>query len=162
MITEDYVSFETAKLLKAKGFNEFCPTFYETDEPEPDNGPRYSKKLGWFLHNSYDYSDRYGKMIISAPTLQMAMKWLRKVHHILVVPDYIYECTDTSWVYKIYRLGENGKPERNAIIGTSYDSNGNPTQHTVGYRDYDVSKQEYTTRTEAVEEGIKYCLENLI
>ena len=28
MITEDYVSFETAKLLKEKGFNEGCSTTY--------------------------------------------------------------------------------------------------------------------------------------
>ena len=29
MITEDYVSFETAKLLKEKGFNESCYTYYD-------------------------------------------------------------------------------------------------------------------------------------
>ena len=30
MITEDYVSFETAKLLKEKGFNEWCYKCYGT------------------------------------------------------------------------------------------------------------------------------------
>ena len=30
MITEDYVSFETAKLLKEKGFDGICRTAYET------------------------------------------------------------------------------------------------------------------------------------
>jgi hypothetical protein len=29
MITEDYVSFETAKLLKEKGFNERCNRVYQ-------------------------------------------------------------------------------------------------------------------------------------
>lgn len=29
MITEDYVSFETAKLLKEKGFDESCRAVYE-------------------------------------------------------------------------------------------------------------------------------------
>ena len=139
MITEDYVSFETAKLLKEKGFWENCP--FSLSKLDEKTGEAET---------------------VRCPTLQMVVNWLEEVHHILVIPDYIYECTDTSWVYKIYRLGENGKPERNAIIGTSYDSNGNPTLHTVGYRDYDVSEQEYATRTEAVEEGIKYCLENLI
>lgn len=68
MITEDYVSLETAKLLKEKGFNWDCKTkrFY----PEPD----------------YDQGSPNG---VSAPTLQMAMKWLRKVHNIdiSVTPD---------------------------------------------------------------------------
>ena len=69
MITEDYVSFETAKLLKEKGFDWECETrkFY----PEPD----------------YDQESTDG---VSTPTLQMAMKWLREVHniHIAVIVAY--------------------------------------------------------------------------
>ena len=34
MITEDYVSFETAKLLKEKGFDGECDLFGRTDESE--------------------------------------------------------------------------------------------------------------------------------
>ena len=30
MITEDYVSFEVAKMLKEKGFNEPCHATYDT------------------------------------------------------------------------------------------------------------------------------------
>ena len=143
MITEDYVSFETAKLLKKKGFEEFTYACF-----------------------TFDGDDLYGYRAVGddimRPTLQMVMNWLEEVHHILVIPDYIYECTDTSWVYKIYRLGENGKPERCVVKGVSYDDGNNPTEHIVGYRDYDMSEQEYATRREAVEEGIKYCLKNLI
>ena len=125
MITEDYISYETAKLLVKKGFDPI-----------------------WISG--------------SKCTIQMAVKWLEEVHHILVVPDYIYEFTDTSWVYKIYRLGENGKPERYVIKGTSYDKDNTPTEHVVGYRDYMISDHDYAARSEAEEEGIKYCLENLI
>jgi len=32
MITEDYVSFETAKLLKEKGFDEYCGYYDQTGE----------------------------------------------------------------------------------------------------------------------------------
>jgi len=32
MITEDYVSFETAKLLKEKGFDEECYRFWQYDK----------------------------------------------------------------------------------------------------------------------------------
>ncbi len=140
MITEDYVSFETAKLLKEKGFDEFCPTFYETDEP--DNGPKYSKKLGWFLHNSYDYSDRYGKMIISAPTLQMAMTWLRdeKHYYIQVMLDG-WACGGHSGYYVVIQKTDS---------------------------DFEMMLQDaldevfYSTYEEACEAAIKYCLENLI
>lgn len=68
MITEDYISLETAKLLKEKGFD-------------------------WEVHRSYlvndncfvpadvnDLPDR--KDVIRIPTLQMAMKWLREEKHI--------------------------------------------------------------------------------
>lgn len=34
MITEEYVSFETAKLLKEKGFNAKCFDFYEVEFEE--------------------------------------------------------------------------------------------------------------------------------
>lgn len=69
-ITEDYVSYETSNLLKEKGFN-------------------------WEVHRSYlvnnnvfipgDISDvPLRKDAIKIPTHQMAMKWLRKVHHITI------------------------------------------------------------------------------
>ena len=96
------------------------------------------------------------------PTLQMAIKWLEETHNILVVPDYVYECTSTSWVYKIYRLGENGKPERCVVKGTSYDENNNPTEHITGYRDYELSYEDYATREEAEDEGIRYVLEKYV
>lgn len=134
MIAEDYVSFETAKLLKEKGFDELCPTFYEIDEP--DNGPKYSKKLGWFLHNSYDYSDRHGKMIISAPTLQMAMKWLREKHILIVhdVENFYMDGSVASWIYHIW-----------------CDDNIEES-HSAHFKTYE----------ESCEAAIKYCLENLI
>lgn len=55
MITEDYVSFEIAKLLKEKGFDEECQQYY----------------------GDYEYP---------CPTLQMAMKWLRKERGIAIIP----------------------------------------------------------------------------
>ena len=147
MITEDYVSFETAKLLKEKGFDERICHWYDDEE-------FLHKNTGVYLCNSAELDER-----ITAPTLQMAMKWLREVHNILLLVDYIYECTNTSYVYKIYWLGENGKPERVPIIGMSLKDN---KEHIVAYRDYKLSYKDYATYEEAAEEGIKYCLENLI
>ena len=134
MITEDYVSFETAKLLKEKGFNE------RTNMP---------------------YIDDYQRLVCYIPTLQMAIKWPNDIHHILVVSDYEYEFTDTSWYFKIYRLGENGKPERVPVKGVTYDDSGEH-EHIVRYMDYERSYKDYATREEAEEDGIRYCLTNLI
>ena len=65
MITEDYVSFETAKLLKEKGFNPIeCGMYYSIT-----TGKRTTELL---------------TSLIACPTLQMAMKWLREVHCIFI------------------------------------------------------------------------------
>ena len=60
MITEDYVSFEVAKLLKEKGFDsDECEVHYDS-----------------YNHQEYEI------------TLQMAMKWLREVHKIHIEIGY--------------------------------------------------------------------------
>lgn len=66
MITEDYVSFETAKLLKEKGFDELTYACFSSDGKE----------------DYYGYRARGND--INRPTLQMAMKWLREVHKIFI------------------------------------------------------------------------------
>lgn len=147
MITEDYVSFEIAKLLKEKGFDE--ATYHD-----------YSEKGGrWFEEVLVCHNSQGG---IACPTLQMAIKWLREVHNVLVIPDYDYECTDKSYCYKIYKLGENGKPERVPIEGVRYDILSEPHTEIVAYRDYKRSYFDYKTYEEACEAGIRYCLEKLI
>lgn len=95
-----------------------------------------------------------------APLLWDVMIWLKDVHHILVIVDYEYECTDKSYYYKIYRLGENGKPEKVEVTGVRY-IDGNPHTETIGYRDYIRSCEDYENYEEALMEGIKYCLMKL-
>ena len=174
MVTEDYVSFQTAKLLKEKGFDGNCykvwakesksepklyaaPSFVEGDttvnRESVEDGERFINDLNPSEYKIEGYL---------APTLHIALKWIQKVHNILIVADYIYECTDTSWVYKIYRLDENGKPEKVAITGVGYGIDGSPYTETVGYRDYERSYKDYATREEAEEDGIRYVLENYI
>jgi hypothetical protein len=72
MIEEAYVSFETAKLLKKKGFNEPCLWGYDP----------YGASFARILHepqnselNEYEYSK---------PTQQMAMRWLREEHNVYI------------------------------------------------------------------------------
>jgi len=67
-ITEDYVSFEIAKLLKEKGFNPLeCGMYYSIET---------GKKTTELLTS-----------LIACPTLQMARKWLRKIYEIDIVID---------------------------------------------------------------------------
>ena len=78
MITEDYVSFETAKLLKEKGFDEPTLWFYVGD------GTKY------LAHKTLN-GDWYRR-----PTLQMAMKWLREIYKLEVRSTYDYD-KDSWW-----------------------------------------------------------------
>ena len=96
-----------------------------------------------------------------APLLWDVMIWLKDVHHILVIVDYEYECTDKSYYYKIYRLKGNGRPERVEVTGVRYDKDGNPHNETIGYRDYIRSCEDYAGYEEALMEGIKYSLMKL-
>lgn len=70
-ITEDYVSFETAKLLKEKGFNEECFALYNPDGMLIQSGIRLNNIQVGRVKGSY-----------STPTQQMAMRWLREKHNI--------------------------------------------------------------------------------
>ena len=134
MITEDHVSFETAKLLKEKGFNEACVVFY-------DNGYNHALKFQrccgpcWLCDNDSVVAING---ICVAPTLQMAMKWLREVHNIHVVPKFDFYAGDyTGRIYDGRRESTAEKDDYIAIVGNN-------------------------TYEQACEAGIKYCLENLI
>lgn len=132
MITEDYVSFETAKLLKENGFDEECRAYYVK-----------SKECGIELfptERSHNYNDNVYPRT-SAPTLQMAMKWLREVHH------YYIQIMLDNWV---------GIHVGYFVIIMKTDSD-------FGLQLYDEEEQVfYETPEKASEAAIKYSLENLI
>ena len=77
MITEDYVSFEVAKLLKEKGFDAECDYLYVDGELVRAQGCACNWNEGESLYTDY-------KNECSAPTLQMTMKWLREEKNIIV------------------------------------------------------------------------------
>ena len=70
MITEDYISFETAKLLKEKGFNEPCHALYHDGDD----------KIFFGLDVDSYYNTVLNVNCYACPTLQMVMKWLREVY----------------------------------------------------------------------------------
>jgi len=101
MIKEDYVSFEVAKRLKEKGFNEPC------------NG-RYSYRGGNVIIENYPISNeslKYHPNIdgISAPTLQMAIKWLEVEHRLLILKDYVNVFNSGFWYrLSVMKIKEDG------------------------------------------------------
>ena len=121
MITEDYVSFETAKLLKEKGFDGKCSCYYFFN-----NEAQFEESLThWNWNDGYTF--RY-----SAPTLQMATKWLREIHDL---PCNII-LSDNKWEPCVLELKRYGIPKNYLSPRDTYE--------------------------EACEAAIKYCLENLI
>lgn len=91
-ITEDYCSYEIAKLLKEKGFDEPCIGFYN-----PIDGCFFEASI----RKSWDYN-RHGS--INAPTHQMALKWLREVHNIDIIAPPQFD--NAKWTYSaiIFKL----------------------------------------------------------
>ena len=90
MITEDYVSFEVAKLLKERGFDGDTSCYYT-----PDNEKRWTYQH----YQDFDKKDR-----IECPTLQMAMKWLRTKNIFIDVFHYNSKMAPFVWVIFAYNV----------------------------------------------------------
>lgn len=150
MITEDYVSFEVAKLLKEKGFDEPCTYlwfFEKTNNPEVDDNGVYKIPIKNHTENDYwnNTSIELFKKeseywnddidIFACPTLQMAMKWLRETHNIDIIINVSSKDESDDKRKYTYAIVSN------RFIGT------------------DNVKRIYE---EACEAAIKYCLEKLI
>lgn len=144
MITEDYVSFDIAKLLKEKGFDEKCISVYHDGELQLVSslgifcGDGYGEQILTYTNSECEWSP----IMISAPTLQMATKWLRdeKHYYIQVMLDG-WACGDHSGYYVVIQKTDS---------------------------DFEMMLQDaldevfYSTYEEACKAAIKYCLENLI
>ena len=80
MITEDYCSFEVAKLFKEKGFDEYCLKNYWSSDKELHDWK-------WELSYNRNSDGNRNTKDCAAPTHQMAMAWLRE-KDIRICPDY--------------------------------------------------------------------------
>ena len=141
MITEDYVSFEVAKLLRDKGFNGKCKYYYIQTKEMFEIDTKYHIALT--THELLDLQiigekeDRY-----AAPTQAIAMRWLREVHkvHIIAEPclseGYELNLSFNRWFWTIFKEEGEYKPIRQI--------------------------DEFPTYEQACEAAIKYCLKHLI
>lgn len=157
---EDYVSFETAKLLKEKGFRHWCYKSYGDavyHKGVPINFDEECELKSEGLEDEieyveggylYDFGCNNSKNDIkewAAPTLWVAMKWLREVHklHINLDIHWLYFANTLGWMYTVEKILENGVD----YVSSKGDEN---------------DKTFYSSCEEACETAIKYCLENLI
>ena len=159
MIEESYVSFETAKLLKEKGFRNWCYRCYgtavchkgvpisfdeECDLKDEGREDEIEYIEGGCLYDFGCDNRKEDENLYAAPTLWVTMKWLREAHklHITVVPaplNFEHQDIQDGWGCEVTHLSD-----------LSYDG------------DYEFFQKKYPTYEEACESAIKYCLENLI
>lgn len=79
-ITEDYVSYETAKLLKEKGFD--VPLYWYYDRDGILHNITYY--CGSHIEANFNHQNIKDEEMTSAPTQSIALKWLREVHNIYI------------------------------------------------------------------------------
>lgn len=110
MITEDYVSFEVAKLLKEKGFKEITQAYINTDK-EVYMLP-FQQGVYELANKQYPY-----------PTLQIVMKWLREVHNIFISVSitYIDNRLTYLWIPCVIKQGHIDYPTMEEYMADSYE-----------------------------------------
>lgn len=132
MINEDYCSFEIAEMLKEKGFNEYTNMVYKNELVKA-----YKEgKIGTQTRVKNFYRQKESDILFTlCPTHQMAMKWLREKHNIIITPQPEYFSCDRceSWGIDIW-----------------------------AFDNYEKLPGDFRTYEEAVDAALKYSLENLI
>lgn len=105
-ICEQFVSFETAKMLKEVGFEEkvnscfMYDKYADKDEYEFEGGYAIVRKALPDNYNCYEKS-------ISRPTQAIAARWLREVHRIVVDATFIPPSTyGDAWRYFIGEMDD--------------------------------------------------------
>ena len=132
MITEQYVTFETAKLLKEAGFDSPTRGIYRTNRTGDHSFAEYNMKqtvddLSWNAGDGFQYE-------YLAPTKSLAARWLREKHgiHIAVTPS------NKAWYWEL-------RTTDGAFMAGSAQHN--PT---------------FPTYEEALETGLREALEHII
>lgn len=112
MIKEDYVSFETAKLLKEKGFDE--PVMYHFT---PDGTQR-------------KFQQAFYRDDVAQPTLQVALKWIREQgFYIKVDIDVDYDedergtkwYREPAWDWVVFRIDEREQMSDDGALYATYE-----------------------------------------
>ena len=116
MIEEQFVSFETAKMLKEAGFDVPCRGVYVTDRTGYYEFREYDNKqttddLCWDTEDGFQYE-------YLAPTQALAARWLREVYNVAIYS--LYDDDMEQWFYVVDAFTKN--PVINGFqSGSEYD-----------------------------------------
>jgi len=135
MSKEEYVKFDTAKLLKEKGFDWFTYAYYTKDDV--DEEPYFGME-NLCPDNWNGTEDEVNDLWFSAPTQQMACHWLykEKGFYIAILP------CEKGFHAMIYHTGVSRHLEYLSLVQDKEHDNPTPQQ--------------------AIEAALKYCLTKLI
>lgn len=159
MITENYVSFEIAKLLKEKGFDEGCSFVVNATS-------KGVMPVSWPTTNSEIEDDNAD--LIALPTLQMAMKWLRECNIDIDIDAHCGMLGIKCYVayvstYKPYKLTDTDKECGLTEDDVKHRQVQSKFNTRIPSKDELIPAHEYfESYEEACEAGLKYALENLI
>ena len=140
---DEIVSFETAMLLKEKGFNEPCSHYYE-DNDLYKLGYYHGEGTG-FVRNNSPIDGRFlcEKMQCTAPTQSLAQKWLRETRNITFNANPHSNDGKIIYVVTIKVISNKKHVDFNVMMDTS-------NRATM-----------FDTYEDAIEEGLKYCLKTI-
>lgn len=142
---EQLIEFETAKLVKEKGFNHPTLCFYGEDE----NVYLYDNPM-YHNNNDSDKRDRW-----SCPTQSLLQRWLREEHDltIQIIPEGFDKNTaKTNWCYLISRLSD--KKTREDYLKGSLGQDGDLFLRPESINSKDWYLKENKTYEEALEKGL--------
>ena len=133
---EEFVSYETAKKLKEKGFKEKCMAHYYPSGSElVFNQTTFRGAIVEDCLYSYNSLpvECIGSVLIDAPTIHQVLKWLRKEKRIYIYADVCEE----GWFFEVKCLRSL------YMINTDFF-------------------EKHKSYEQAILAGVAYCLENLI
>ena len=140
---DEIVSFETAMLLKEKGFNELCCHFYE-DNDLCKLSHYQGDGTGFVRNNSpMDMKLYCDEMQCTAPTQSLAQRWLREIHHITFNANPHSNNGEIVYIVTIKVISNKKHVDFNVMMDTR-------NKATM-----------FETYEDAIEEGLKYCLKTI-
>lgn len=92
---EEFVSLETAELLKKAGFDWECASYYQAGYFHPYTTNNASRLVMTDCNNAPDYMEQF-----SAPTQAVAMRWLREVKGWSATIQHAYDNIHDKWIYQ--------------------------------------------------------------
>ena len=156
-IAEDYVSFETAKLLKENGFNVMCGSMYIPDIRHNGNSISFNEELdlkneglgdeieivdGGDIWDAWNVNSDNSETEYSRPSIILAWKWFLCKHNVEIHP-YL---TSLGWCFEI---GDT----------SSLDITGSKPIYKPGF----PSKENtYDSYCDAIEAAMKWYIEHKI